>query len=68
MLNEILEMSNIHKEDYCNDIEESSYIQKNICKEHEYEDLVDIIIAYNDPNYCLLPMNEKEFYLKQEVL
>tara|TARA_B100000900_G_C20601378_1_gene725798 strand:- start:4591 stop:5289 length:699 start_codon:yes stop_codon:yes gene_type:complete len=68
MLSEILEISNTHKDNYCDDIKESSYIQKNICKEQEYEYIVDILIAYNDPNYSLLPMNEKEFYLKQKRL
>lgn len=68
MLTEILELSKIHKDNYCESIHESSYIQKNICKEREYEDLVDILIAYNDPNYSLLPVSEKEFYLKQKSI
>ena len=65
MLDKILEISKTHSEDSCNNINESSYIQKNIEKTEEHIDLTDLIIASNDPSYSLLPNNEKVFYLKQ---
>lgn len=68
MLDQILEISKTHDEDYCNDIIESSYIQQNICKTEQHDDLTDMIISINDPNYQLLPVSEKSFYLKQKRL
>lgn len=68
MLDQILEISKTHTEDFCKDIEESSYIQKNICKSEEHNDLTDMIISLNDENYQLLPVSEKSFYLKQKRL
>lgn len=66
MLSEIQKIINKHTDDICKDIKESSYIQKNISKNERYRDLTDIIIAYNDPNYSLLPMKDKSLYLKQK--
>ena len=68
MLDQILEISKTHTEDFCKDIKESSYIQKNICKTEEHNDLTDMIISLNDQNYQLLPVSEKSFYLKQKRL
>ena len=66
MLDQILEISKNHNEDFCKNINESEYIQKNICKSEEHNDLTDMIISVNDPNYSLLPVSEKVFYLKQK--
>ena len=61
MLDQILEISKTHT-DFCKDIEESSYIQKNICKTEEHNDLTDMItISLNDENYQLLPVSENLF-------
>ena len=68
MLNEILRLSNSHKDDYCKNITESSYIQKNLTKTEEFNDLTEMIISCNDPNYTLLQVSEREFYLKQRRL
>lgn len=66
MLDQILEISKTHTGDFCKDIKESSYIQKNICKSEEHNDLTDMIISINDQNYQLLPVSDKSFYLKQK--
>ena len=58
MLNEILRLSNSHKDDYCKNITESSYIQKNLTKTEEFNDLTEMIISCNDPNYTLLQVSE----------
>lgn len=68
MLDQILEISKTHREDFCKDIKESSYIQKNICKSEEHNDLTDMIISINDENYQILPVSERSFYLKQKRL
>ena len=68
MLTEILKVSELHSDDYTKNINESSYIQRNIVQSEKYSDLTDMIISHNDPNYTLLPMSEKEFYLKQRRL
>ena len=66
MLSDILSISESHKDDLCKDIKESSYIQHNIDLKERYNDLTDMIIACNDPNYSLLPMKDKSLYLKQK--
>ena len=68
MLTEILKISEMHSDDYTSGINESSFIQRNITQSEKYSDLTDMIISHNDPNYNLLPMSDKEFYLKQRRL
>jgi hypothetical protein len=66
MITDILNISEIHDVDICKDIKESSYTQHNLEDKEKYNDLTDMIIAYNDPNYSLLPVKDKTLYLKQK--
>ena len=55
MLTEILKVSELHSDDYTKNINESSYIQRNIVQSEKYSDLTDMIISHNDPNiHCSL--------------